>query len=112
MVHLSRYATIKISCLSINTRRKWGGNKPNSDAWAQEKAVYLQSPQWGQSINQSMKLDIAPLQDIYSEALPAQPRLKRIVFREDRTTIENRPIYVVDDFCYIAICPSSYTVKI
>src|SRR5688572_14421947 len=29
-----------------------------------------------------MKLDIAPLQDIYSEALPAQPRLKRKVFRE------------------------------
>ena len=34
------------------------------------------------TINQSMKLDIVPLQDIYSEALPAQPRLKRIVFRE------------------------------
>src|SRR5688572_22514155 len=32
-----------------------------------------------QSINQSIKLDIEPLQDTYSEALPAQPRLKRVV---------------------------------
>src|SRR5688572_24212522 len=33
------------------------------------------------SINQSKKLDIATLQVIYAEALPAQPRLKRVVFR-------------------------------
>ena len=34
-----------------------------------------------QSINQSIKIYIAPLQDTYSEALPTQANRKKTVFR-------------------------------